>query len=186
MHDKDNFHEYMKRRSTVFDGDDLKLPLFCESVLNARKWYSEILILNEIPNFLEGNAYRTFGETAPLYNTVDLFINDLCSWVCAQTVQSGRAILNQIQQKFNESPQDYGLRCLLFEGKILSIHDLSLKMSPEQASKSWISIKRSIKREALEGFLRGLVSFPRERILAENVKSLEEAVRSEPGAYVRK
>ena len=61
----------MKRRSTVFDGDASKLPFFCERVLNARKRYSEIIILNEIPNFLEGSAYRIFGETAPLYNTVE-------------------------------------------------------------------------------------------------------------------
>ena len=63
---------------------------------------------------------------------------------------------------------------MLLGEKILRLYEFALETSPEEVSKS----RSIVKREALMSFVRGLVSFPRERILAENVKFFEEAVNT--------
>ena len=57
---------------------------------------------------------------------------------------------------------------------MLRLYELALEIAPGRINES----RKSIKREALWSFLRGLVSFSRERILAKSVKSLRKAVNT--------
>ena len=76
----------------MFDGNISKLPVSCELVRNARRYFSETIILIEIPNFLEGKAYRVFSENTTFHDTVEIFLEKLCS--CVSVWELHRAEIN--------------------------------------------------------------------------------------------
>ena len=94
---------------TVFDENILKLPVFCERVCNARRYFSEIIILNDISNFLEGKTNRVFNEIAPFYDTIEILLEKLCSCVGVWELHLARAEINQIHQEFNDQHNYTGL-----------------------------------------------------------------------------
>ena len=172
MSEKDAFNAYMELSCAYFDGDVSGLPRFCSSLRRARKGITERVILNETPKFLEGRAYKIFAKTAPLYDTVENFLESLCScfWDIHE-LHSARVEIKQMQQESNESLREYGLRGSMLERKIIRLYEFALEISPDQVRIS----RETIKTEALEYFLKGLISFPKDRIRAEEPKSLIKA-----------
>ena len=68
-----------------------------------------------------------------------------------------------MQQGLDESLKEYGLRGSNLERKVLSLYEFALEISPDQVNES----RETIKTEALEYFLKGLISFPDDRIRAK-------------------
>ena len=80
-----NFEDFYFFLNSIpkFSGDVSQLPHLCRILRNIQRFCGENLetmILDEIPVFLVGRAYRVFGKTRLKYKSLEIFLKDLCSY----------------------------------------------------------------------------------------------------------